>query len=373
MTRIAQVANFVTPQSGGIRTVLAHLAAGYAGAGHEVLQVVPGAQRRRTAHEWGHQIEVPGTVLPGTGYRVMVPDAVWRELRVFAPERLEVHDRATLRGLGARARREGIGSCVVSHERLDRLMEHWTRGRVPTRRLADASNRRLAAGFDTVVCTTPWAAEEFERLEPDNLRLVPLGVDHERFHPRTRDAALRHRYAPSGGALLVMAVRLSAEKRAGLGIDAVRELVRRGHPVRLVVAGDGPLRRRLERAAAALPVTFLGHLPRARLAALLATADVALAPGPVETFGLAALEALACGTAVVANERSALPSVLGAAGYPAAADGAAFADAVERALATPAEHRSLLARSRALEFDWARTVQGFLAVHGLAPPSAVAA
>jgi len=65
--------------------------------------------------------------------------------------------------------------------------------------------------------------------------------------------------------------------------------------------------------------------------------------------------------------------VLGAAGYPAAGNGLAFADAVERALATPADDRSMLARRRALEFDWSRTVQGFLAVHGLIPPVAVAA
>ena len=77
-----------------------------------------------------------------------------------------------------------------------------------------------------------------------------------------------------------------------------------------MVAGDGPLRPRLERRAAraGLPVTFAGFLSgRADLAALLASADVALAPGPAETFGLAALEALACGTPVVVSAESACP------------------------------------------------------------------
>src|SRR5690242_5578824 len=99
MARIVQVANFVTPRSGGIRTVLAHLADGYAAAGQEVLQVVPGPARRRTVHSWGHRLELPGFVLPGTGYRVMRPEPVMREVTAFAADRLEVHDRATLRGL----------------------------------------------------------------------------------------------------------------------------------------------------------------------------------------------------------------------------------------------------------------------------------
>ena len=85
----------------------------------------------------------------------------------------------------------------------------------------------------------------------------------------------------------------------------------------LVVAGDGPLRARLERAARrkGLPVTFAGFITDpTELAALLASADVVIAPGPVETFGLAALEALACGTPVVVSADSALPEVIGAAG-----------------------------------------------------------
>jgi alpha-1,6-mannosyltransferase len=120
-------------------------------------------------------------------------------------------------------------------------------------------------------------------------------------------------------------------------------------------------------------VTFVGHIEQSQLAALLATADVAMAPGPVETFGLAALEALASGTPVVVNKRSALPSVVGDAGKAAEACGICFADAVEALLALPTEQIRSVARARALEFDWTRTVNGFLAVHGLPRPGAAAA
>ena len=56
---------------------------------------------------------------------------------------------------------------------------------------------------------------------------------------------------------------------------------------------------------------------RESLAKLLAAADVVIAPGPAETFGLSALEALASGTPVVVSSRSALPEVVGQAGLAA--------------------------------------------------------
>jgi alpha-1,6-mannosyltransferase len=348
------------------------LAEGYVAAGHEVLQIVPGATRRRTSFEWGERLELPGYPLPGTGYQLITARPVASALAAFAAERIEVHDRTTLCSLGSWARRAGIPACVVAHERLDRLAEYWTRWRLPTRRLADVSNRRLAAQFDTVVCTTEWAAEEFIRLQVPNLEVVPLGVDSVRFGPHAADPVLRRRYVQARAALLAMAIRLSPEKRPAVGIETVRQLLERGRSVHLLIAGDGPLHSRLQRNARGLPVTFLGYLDTARLAALLATADVALAPGPVETFGLAALEALASGTPVVVNKHSALPSVVGDAGRAADACGICFADAVEALLAQPAERVTAAARSRAIDYDWARTVRGFLAVHGLPTNAAVA-
>ena len=117
--------------------------------------------------------------------------------------------------------------------------------------------------------------------------------------------------------------RLSPEKKPQRSLNTLATLRANGLSARLVVAGDGPLRRRLERRAArdGLPVTFAGFLPdRTDLAALLASADVAIAPGPAETFGLAALEALACGTPVVVSAESALPEVVGEAGASVAGE-----------------------------------------------------
>jgi alpha-1,6-mannosyltransferase len=232
--------------------------------------------------------------------------------------------------------------------------------------LADTLNARTAQAYAQVVCTTRWAAAEFERLGVRNLRHVPLGVDLELFSPQRRCPALRQRYAAPGEVLIVHCGRLSVEKKPHRSIDALARLRAAGVPAVLVVAGDGPLRPRLERqAAGALPVVFTGFIPgRTAVAALLATADVVLAPGPVETFGLAALEALACGTPVVVSGSGALPEVIGGAGVTVT--GEDFAGGVLSVLRRPAAQRRAAARAHAERFGWPAAVRGFLAAHAVA-------
>lgn len=366
MSRIVQLANFVTPTSGGLRTALGQLAHGYAAAGHEVVQVVPGPRDSVTRTAWGRCLQLRGPELPGTGYRVLSePRRVSAALALLEPDRVEVHDRTTLRGVGRWARAAGVPSLVVSHERLDRWLRQWLSARLPLDSVADRSNAALAGSFDTVVCTTAWTEQEFSRLGIAHLRRVPLGVDLSAFRPPAQ------RPAGGGRLRLVMASRLSKEKRPDLAVGAAAELERRGHEVRLAVAGDGPMRPALQ--ARGGPVDWLGFVDgRAGMAALLGSADVVLAPGPVETFGLAALEALACGTPVVANVHSALPELLGSAGRVSASTPRSFADAVELLLHDDQLALRQRARARAELFPWAATVEGFLRAHAL-PLSAAAA
>ncbi len=138
------------------------------------------------------------------------------------------------------------------------------------------------------------------------------------FSPRHHDARVRTSLAARADTLLVHCGRLFPERHPERSIDTVAALRDAGHRVRLVAAGDGPRRAALERRAAGRPVTFVGFVPnRARLATLLASADVSLAPGPRETFGLSALEALASGTPVVVSASSALPEIVVGSGASA--------------------------------------------------------
>ncbi|GID97830.1 glycosyltransferase [Amorphoplanes digitatis] len=364
--RIVRIANFVTESSGGLRTALHELGAGYEAAGHEATLIVPGARRSDVRTAQGRVITLPAPGVPGMGgYRVLMDRRrTAAVLRGLAPDRIEVSDRTTLRWVGRWARRAGVPSVMVSHESLDGLSRLF--GPAASRRVVDRANARTAADHTTVVCTTGWAAAEFTRIGARNVVRVPLGVDLDRFSPSRFDAGMRRRWAAPGDLLLLHCGRLSAEKRPRRSLNALAALHAAGVPAVLVVAGGGPLRPALQGEAAdrGLPVRFLGHVrDRDELAGLLATADVVLAPGPVETFGLAALEALAGGTPVVASADSALPEVIGAAGIAAPGEGPAYAQAVLDLMGRPERRRT--AREQACRYPWAASVDGFLAAHGI--------
>jgi alpha-1,6-mannosyltransferase len=382
--RVVHVANAYAPRSGGIRTAMHALAGEYRARGHEPVLVVPGPTARVRDADGVRVVEVAAPPVPGApGYRMVVrPGAVRDLLDTLEPDRLEVSDRASLTGLGLWARDAGVPSLAFLHERLDGVLAAFWPGAGSGARpgpvgrrlapaVADAWNAATLTRFDRLVATTQFAAGEVERLAGRRilppLHRVPLGVDLDRFTPDRFDAALRRRLAPHGEAVVLVVSRLSREKRVDLAVEAVGRLVADGVAVRLVVAGSGPQLRRLRARASARGVDarFLGFVPdRDDVAALLATADVVVAPGPVETFGLAALEALACGTPVVCSATSALPEVVGAAGAAAAPEPAALELAVRVVLDRDARERRRGARERAELFGWAASAEAMLRLHG---------
>ncbi|MFD5824217.1 glycosyltransferase family 4 protein [Lentzea sp. NPDC060358] len=358
--RVVQLANFYGPKSGGLRTALHHLGTGYAQSGHEVVLVVPGDRHADEVLPGGvRRITLPAVKIPYTGgYRVVDPWRVKSLVERLGPDRLEVSDRLTLRGMGAWAGDRGIPSVVISHERLDRLLRFVLPER-PAERGADWANRRMAASYDTVVCTTAFAREEFDRIGARNVTQVPLGVDLTTFTPRRHSADLRRDLLQGREKLLVHCGRLSPEKHVERSVDTLAELHEQGHSARLVIAGDGPRRAALEKRAAGLPVTFLGFVKsRSDVAALLASSDLSLAPGPNETFGLAALEALASGTPVVVSSSSALKEIVQpSCGAAVPDDATAFASAARHLLASGSREA---ARARAEQYPWHAAVDGML-------------
>jgi alpha-1,6-mannosyltransferase len=371
--RVVQVANFYGPRSGGLRTAVDRLGAEYCASGHEVFLIVPGSHAERTQLQTGVvRITLPARLIPHTGgYRAVMPGPVKSLLGALRPDALEVSDRLTLRSLGRWGREHGATTVMISHERLDRLVGQILPRR-PARKFADFANARTAADYDTVVCTTGFAREEFDRIGATNTVTVPLGVDLQTFHPSRHSRLLRQRWATPQQLLLVHCGRLSVEKRVDRSIDALGALYHAGVDARLVVVGEGPMRPRLERLAARLPIDFTGFVnDRHTVAGLLASADVTLAPGPHETFGLAALESLACGTPAVVSRTSALTEIITPdSGASADNDPRAIAHAVNGVIRRPEHHRRSGARRRAENFTWHRAATGMLATLQAGPRGA---
>ena len=369
--RIVHIANFYGPNSGGIKTTLHELGRGYLKYGHDFIYIVPGTQFYQEQTPYGRKITLPSVILPGSGsYRIIKSNKALRELvRELAPDRIEISDRFTLRGMGKFAKAQGIPTVVFSHETLRGLANRFLPSWLPRKALVDWHNKRLAKSFDHVIATTEFAAAEFREIGTKNLVKIPLGVDLVNFSPDNRSLIFKQELLKGSQVLLVHCGRLSPEKEPQRSIEALVELRARGIDARLVIVGIGPMWKKIRLLAKDLPVDTLGYIAdRKRVAAILSSADVSLAPGPLETFCLSALESIASGTPVVASESSAVGEFLKVnlkhpAGAVAADNGVAFADAIESLLYRP--KLRAVARSAAEALPWDKTIQLMMLLHGI--------
>ena len=374
--RIVHVANFYGPSSGGIKTTLHELGRGYLKYGHEFIYIVPGPRYIKEQTPFGLKITLPSFTLPASGgYQIIRSNKQLLNLLEFLnPDRIEVSDRFTLLKVGRWAKQHKVASLVFSHETLNGLVKKYA-PLVPVslrNKFVNWHNRKLAASFDTVIATTEFAAAEFVRIKTTNLRKVALGVDLAGFKPENRDNKLRKELLKGAEYLLVHCGRMSPEKEPARSVQAVRELVKAGVNVRLIIVGGGPLWNKIRKQSLGLPIEMLGYVAsREKVAGYLAAADIAIAPGPLETFCLSALESLASGTPVVASKSSAVGEILNInsirpAGAVASDNGADFAIAIEQLLNKGRLRK--VAREQAEKFSWANTVDAMLDVHGAKQP-----
>ena len=374
--RIVHIANFYGPSSGGIKTTLHELGRGYLKYGHEFIYIVPGPRYIKEQTPFGLKISLPSFTLPASGgYQIIRSNKQLLNLLEFLnPDRVEVSDRFTLLKVGRWAKQHKVASLVFSHETLNGLVKKYV-PLIPVsirNRFVNWHNRKLAASFDTVIATTDFAAAEFVRIKTTNLRKVALGVDLIGFNPENRDHKLRKELLKGAEYLLVHCGRMSPEKEPARSVQAVSELVKAGVNVRLIIVGGGPLWNKIRKQSLGLPIEMLGYVAsREKVAGYLAAADIAIAPGPLETFCLSALESLASGTPVVASKSSAVGEILNInsirpAGAVASDNGAEFAIAI-RQLLNKGRLRKV-AREQAEKFSWANTVDAMLDVHGAKQP-----
>lgn len=147
--------------------------------------------------------------------------------------------------------------------------------------------------------------------------VISNGVDTSQFRP-TQTEQFRERHGIPGSDVLVgYTGRHGYEKELERLVDAVEPL----EEVRLVFSGDGPARDELVERSQELGVDahFLGFLDRDELPAFYSLLDVFAFPSPVETEGIVALEAIACGTPVAGVEAGGLAERIeeGVTGYTA--------------------------------------------------------
>jgi glycosyltransferase involved in cell wall biosynthesis len=240
--------------------------------------------------------------------------------------------------------------------------------------LFDLMSLRALTRADLLIADSTWTADAVSRhtgYPRGRIRVVPLAVDHEHFRPDGPNHPVVEAAAPGDGPIVGFVGALKARKNLTALVRAMPAIRARVPGARLLAAGPGDpaALERLRREAADLrlgdSVIHLGTLPDDAVPALYRRATVVVVPSLYEGFGLPALEAMACGAAVVASARASLPEVVADAGVLCEPDSNAIAAAVVPLLIEPPRRAQLAAAgvARARGFTWERTVAMTRAVY----------
>jgi D-inositol-3-phosphate glycosyltransferase len=239
--------------------------------------------------------------------------------------------------------------------------------------------RRTMSGSDRVVALTDVDRQgmlrHYGHLAP--ITVIPGGVDLERFRPLPREAARAALGLDPGERVVLFVGRIQRLK--GLEI-LVRAFARLDDPRgKLMIVGGQPGTSqearelsRLQHLAAKLGIAeqthFVGAVPHADLPMYYSAADVSAMPSSYESFGLVAVESLACGTPVVATRVGGLTSIIrdGETGLLVPwRDAELFAEQLRRVLQDAPFRAQLASRARqsVLEYGWDRIADEHLALY----------
>lgn len=377
--KLCAVTQSYAPTGGGVRTMLHAEREWCREQGLQHVLIVPGAEDTVTRDGPLTTYTVASPLLPGSSvYRLLYrSNRVLRILRDELPDVIEVHCAYNLPWtvLWHRRRHRALVSALYMTDLPVAYVEAPLRGRAgrqiagAARRIAERYLRALYARCDVVVAISPVMRDRLHDMGLPQALYVPLGVDLDTFSPTRRSHDVRARLgAGDDDLVMVYAGRLDSEKRPDIVFDAFDRLPAHLN-ARLVIAGDGPMRARLEQRALADPrarvIPFVQD--RAELATLLASCDIYVSAMAHETFGLSVVEAQACGLPVVGVRAGAMVDRVmdGMDGFLVTPD--APAAMAERIIATPRDDwRRMGQRARTrveAEFSWRRTFQTLLQIY----------
>jgi alpha-1,6-mannosyltransferase len=384
--------------SGGIKSFYLELIKRANECEHPIRLVVPGAESKvEEAGPFGKIYYVKSSEAPlNHKYRMIYPPQFLKPdgpvveiLNEEKPDVVEICDKYTLPYLGGllrigklpgyEQRPTAIGlSCERMNENMAAYLTAGWFGQAFSRWYMKSI---YFAQFDHHITVSHHAGEELRAASRGHkvqrgVWVAPMGVSIDVFTPARRSREARERILAEHGiepdrTLLLYAGRLVPEKNLSLILDSLEKLrAMGGKPFHLLVAGTGNLQEDFEQQAATrLPgmVTMLGHVQgRDALADLYANCDVFVHPNPREPFGIAPLEAMASGMALVAPNSGGVTTYANTLNsWVTAPTADAFARAISEVLRDPeaTSRKRSAARSTAETYSWKSASDRFLQLY----------
>ena len=370
--RIACVTETYPPEVNGVAMTIARLVQSLREREHSVQVIRPRqlADAARTSGDAHDDVLVRGVPIPNyAGLRMGLP-CKGVLMRLWNKQRPDVVHIATEGPLGRSAllaaKALGLPVCSDFRTNFHAYSQHYGIGFL--RRPIMAYLRRFHNATQCTMVPTQALHDDLQAAGFRDLVQVARGVDIRRFDAAHRSPALRAQWGAGPDDLVVTCVgRLAPEKNLTTLADAF-EAIRREQPrARLVLVGDGPMRREL--ALRCPDAIFAGQRGGSDLAAHYASADLFLFPSVTETFGNVTTEAMASGLAVVAFNYAAAGRLIRHGENGALVpfeDNAAFVTTAARTAVDLGHCRVLGARARTsvMALDWdsiAAQVEGVMA------------
>jgi glycosyltransferase involved in cell wall biosynthesis len=302
--RIVYVTETYPPELNGVALTVERTVRWLRERGHRVSLVRPRQGRESRVTE--DTMLTPGLPIPMyPGLRFGLPVRS-RLQRCWQRERPDVVHAATEGPLGsaaiAVARKLGIPVTSDFRTNFHQYGSHYALGWAEP--LIRAYLRRFHNRTDLTFAPTNEVVRQLARDGVQRVIEVGRGVDARRFSPTRRSMAMRRSWGVNDDAPAVLYVgRLAAEKNVQLLLRSFAAIKGQNAAARLILVGDGPMRRSLQRAHP--DAIFTGAQSGTALATAYASADIFLFPSLTETFGNVTLEALASGLIVVAYDTGA--------------------------------------------------------------------
>lgn len=367
--RIAFVTETYPPEIGGAATCAGRFVEALLARGHDVQLVRP---RQGVEHGQGSRAGLETVLVPGVpvpfhgGLQLGLPrgGALLRDWGARPPDLVHLVSEGMLGRSALRAaRRLRIPFTSSFHTNFPSYGRHYGLGWL--KNLATAYLRAFHNCARLTLVPTGQVRDQLTAEGFRDLVVVGRGVDTQAFHPERRRESLRRQWGASPDDLVALLVgRLAPEKNVPLAVRAFRAM-EPSRRVRLVLVGEGPERKRLQRENP--DVVFTGMLRGDALAEHYASADVFLFPSLTETFGNVTLEAMSSGLAVVAYDDAAAAQHIRpfTSGLLAPrGDAAEFVAHARRLAAQPslARRLGLGARQAVLPYGWDRIGDAFTSV-----------